>query len=123
MFPCALPVPSFLDSYHGTLQSSFQLSALSCQLSAVSFQLLGESLSAFDLNFCPGTPLQLCRELRQVFRSQTFFRRKTLYVGTAALGCPASVARALKLSPLPAISRCVPADFDRFPIPSPSPAS
>src|SRR5579862_9843433 len=114
MFPCALPVPSILDSYHGTLHSSFQLSA-------VSFQLLGESSSAFDLNLGPGTPLQLCRELRQVFRSQTLQGP----CGDSRLGCPAraKLGRPPKSFPPPAISRCGPADYDRFPIQLPLPAS
>src|ERR1700758_151881 len=50
-----------------------QLSAISRQLSASFFrQIFVRLLTSI---FRPGTPLQLCRELRQVFRSQTFGSR------------------------------------------------
>src|ERR1700730_7110954 len=92
---CAFPDLN-LDSYHGTHKA------------ANSSVLLGGSLSALTSIFRPGTPLQLCRELRQVFRSQTLGSR---------------LSPSAKPFPPPAISRCGPAGCDRFPIQLPLPAS
>src|ERR1700683_2730722 len=66
LWRCTLPATSNLDSYHGTL---FPASALGLR-QTIAF-LIQRIFVRLGRNFeAPGTPLQRCRELRQVFRSQ-----------------------------------------------------